>query len=201
MIEYPINLNQKPLFWLGDRFFKVEENKNIYRSGSRIEFVSKCPSCNDTKKIKYIGCDGNEYEAECPLCAGSIYKGAGNRIKLIKWEVHEYIVYGISGHGSTTVSSYKHEIAYMDSLSLTAFCKTGRGMDDYAETHVPFVENVVDPEINTADMSAIEERRVYDYVFKKKKDAEKLCEMLKDYDRTRLEKFNEKYGTNHKYPY
>ncbi len=202
MYTYDIDLQQKSLFWLGDRFFKVEQEASRYSRGGQVEYRSKCPSCDDTRKVKYKGCDGNEYEAKCPVCEGSVGIGYGNCITLNNWEVHEYFVYKINAQGPTNVSAYKDGIGYVDSVSLTAFHKYGRCMDDYIETHVPCVENVIDPDLERLIMAEVEQyERTKGYVFRSKKDAEKLCAMLKEYDRERLKKFNETYGTAHDYPY
>jgi len=74
MKDYNIRLKNPPLFWLGDRFYKVEPKVKSYDMGCRL--VSICPSCNNTRKIRYTGYDKKEYEAECPVCKGSIGKGS-----------------------------------------------------------------------------------------------------------------------------
>ena len=202
MYEYSITLKQPALFWLGCRFFKAECKAGRYSHDTKKDFVSMCPSCNDTRKIKYIGCDKNEYEAECPVCKGFSGRGYGNRITLRNWEVHEYIVYKINAQGPNTLSAYKDGMGYIDSISLTAFCKTGRSMDDYIETHVPCVDNDIDRDIETIDMKyAAEDAYAGEYVFRNKKDAERFCEALKEYDRKRLNEFNKTYNTEHEYPY
>lgn len=200
MTERLITLQQKPLFWLGDKFYKVEESALNHGRASKMEFSSKCPSCNDTRKITYKGYNGNDFECECPVCKGSVNIGYGNRIKLTNWEVHEYIVYKINAQGPETISAYKDGIGYIDSMSLTAFCKIGRCMDDYIQTNVPCVENHVDVDIKSMDMDAY-----YfdpkDYVFRKKADAARFLEALKKRDKQRLAEFNRTYETEYKYPF
>ena len=99
MQTYSITLQQDPLFWLGDKFYKVEEPRTKYGSSTRKRFESNCPSCNNTRKISYKGYDGKEYEAECPICKSSMGHGYGNHIELPHWEVHEYIVHKIEARG------------------------------------------------------------------------------------------------------
>ena len=200
MRTYGITLQQEPLFWLGDRFYKVEESIPRLGHTSKTEFLSRCPSCNGARKIIYKGYNGSDFECECPVCKGFTDRGYGDKIGLTNWEIHEYIVYRIDARGPETVSAYKDGMGYIDSMSLTAFCKTGRGMDDYITSNVPFVENDVDRDIKTIDMNAY-----YfdpkDYVFRKKADAVKFLELLKERDRQRLTEFNKTYGTEHEYPF
>ena len=47
--KYNVTLEQKPIFWLGDRFYKIE--KPVDKNVKMVTFYSKCPSCNDTKNI------------------------------------------------------------------------------------------------------------------------------------------------------
>ena len=178
MTECLITLQQEPLFWLGDKFYKVEETSPHYGRTSKMEFSLKCPSCNDTRKITYKGYNGSDFECECPICKGSVYHGYGNKISLTNWELHEYIVYKINAQGPETVSAYKDGIGYIDSMSLTAFCKIGRCMDDYIQTNVPCVENHVDTDISSIDMNAYY-FTPNDYVFRKKADAVRFLEALR----------------------
>ena len=200
MTECLITLKQKPLFWLGDKFYKVEESALNHGLTSEMEFSSKCPSCNDTRKITYKGYNGSDFECECPVCKSSVYHGYGNKIGLTNWEVHEYIVYMINAQGPKTVSAYKDGIGYIDSMSLTAFCKTGRCMDDYIQTNVPCVENHVDIDIKSMNVDA-DYFTPKDYVFRKKVDAVRFLEALKERDRQRLAEFNKTYETEHEYPF
>ena len=202
---YGINLIEKPLFWLGDKFYKVEEERQRCTGTDRIVFASKCPSCNGTRKITYKGYNGCDFECDCPVCKDSIipfnvYYGYGDQIELINWAVHQYIVNEISAKGPKTVSAYRDGIGYVSSVCLTAFHKTGRGAGDFIKIKVPSVEDLVDPEIESMDMESY-----YfipkNYVFRKETDAAKLLNALKEYDRKRLIKFNETYGTDHKYPF
>jgi hypothetical protein len=194
-------LPKEPLFWLGDRFYAVDYYLKKYTADTGTAFESKCPSCNNTRLITYRGYDGKDYEAECPLCKGGIGKGYGNRIEIKNWQVREYIVHKISAQGPETVSAYKED-AVMDRIHLTAFTKIGRCIDDYLEMSVPDVDSLVDVDLGSINISRISEHKtVSHYVFRKKKDAEAFCRMIKDYDRKRLEEFNKTYGTSYEYPY
>lgn len=196
-----ITLPKEPLFWLGDRFYAVDYYAKSFAVDTGTVFSSKCPSCNDTRKITYRGYDGNDYEGECSLCKGSINRGYGNKIEIKNWQVREYIVYKISAQGPETVSAYKED-AVMDRIRLTAFTKTGRSMDDYLERSVPGVDNLVDVDLGSLNIPNIsDQKNVSEYVFRKKKDAEVFCRMVKDFDRQRLEEFNGTYGTAYEYPY
>lgn len=198
---YQLISHQDSLFWLGDRFYKVEARRHSYSGESTIEFTSKCPCCDDTRKVNVIGNDGSKYEAECPVCKGTAMKGYGNRITLKNWEVHEYIVYKLSAEGPTTISAYKSGTVYIESIFLKAFCKLGRCMDEYITADVPSNKDYIDPIINKADMKYLAEYRAANYIFRNKKDADKVCAMLKDYDKERLESFNKVYQTKHEYPF
>ena len=118
----------------------------------------------------------------------------------MEWEFTQYIVYTISAQGPITMSAYKDGMGYMDSVSLTAFHKYGRNMDDYIQSDVPFVEYDVDPDIASIDMTAYY-FRPKKYIFRKKAGAAKFCEALKEHDRKRLAEFNEKYETEYEYPF
>lgn len=200
MRTYGITLKYEPLFWLGDRFYKVEESIPRYGHISKTEFSSRCPSCNGERKITYKGYNGSDFECECPVCKGSTGRGYGDKIGLANWEVHEYIVYGIDAHGPENVSAYKDGTGYIGSMRLTGFYKFGRCMGDYITTYVPDVENCVDRDIKTIDVN-----EYYfdpkDYVFRKKADAKNFLEMLTQRDRQRLIEFNKTYETEYEYPF
>lgn len=192
MKEYTVTLDSEPTFWLGEHFFKVDST-----IASRKEFYTRCPSCNNERRVKYIlGYNGKEYETECPICRGAVMKGYDNRIELKDWHVNEYVVNCIDAQGPMTFSSYKNEECVLNSIRLEAFCKTGRCLGEYKKVQVPWTKNCIDPVLSELDMDWAS-----DYVFHKKKDAETFCRMLKDYDRKRLTEFNEKYQTNYEYPF
>ena len=201
LFAYSITLPQEPLFWLGDKFYTVEYYAKSFAADTGTAFSSKCPSCNDTRMITYRGYDGKDYEAECPLCKGIINCGPGNRIEIKNWQVREYIIHKISAQGPEIVSAYKED-AVMNKIRLTAFTKIGRAMDDYLERSVPNVDNLVDVDPGSLNIPNISDHKnVSEYVFRKRKDAEVFCRMVKDNDRKRLEEFNETYGTAYEYPY
>ena len=203
MIEKTIMLRDKPLFWLGDKFYKVEPFVGYGPGRSvKVEFSSKCPYCNDTREITYKGYNGDDFKCECPVCRGGVGRGYGNRIELTNWEIHEYIVYEVNARGLETISSYKDGAACMESISLKAFYRFGRCADEYITTQVP-VSNIVNrvdknvEEIDTDIYSFDSE----DYVFTKKSDATKFLKVLQERDKRRLVKFNETYETKYEYPF
>ena len=202
MEKYTIVLNQKPLFWLGDRFYKIETAFGRY-GNDKVIFASKCPSCNDEKKIKYQGHDGKTYEAECPICKGGYLRNRymeGNAIELNNWVVNEYFVYKISAQGPEQISKYKDGVGYMESLSLRAFCRFGRCGDEFVEKEVPRNKNFIDRSIEELDVS--DESFVPDgYVYTKKSEATKLLKAVRDRDVRRLIEFNKKFGTEYEYPF
>lgn len=86
-------------------------------------------------------------------------------------------------------------------MSLTAFCKTGRCMDDYIQTDVPCVENRrVDADISSIDINAYY-FTPKNYIFRKKTEAVRFLEALKERDRQRLIEFNNTYETEYEYPF
>lgn len=198
MVTKTITFKKEPLFWLGDKFYIVN-NQNKRYGYSYTRFSSKCPSCNDTRKITYKGCDDKEYECECPICKGASYRGYGNTIDLNNWNVNEYIVYDLDTRGIETESAYK-DGAVMAAVRLRAFCRTGRCLDNYITTEVPFTSARVDIDITSVDFSSYH-FNPGDYVFRKKADAVKFCNAIKEYDKQRLIEFNKTYGTDYEYPY
>lgn len=203
MKEYTIALRNDSPFWLGDRFFKVDPSPGkSYYDGER-SYQAKCPACNDSRKLRALGCDGNEYETECPVCKNSSgHTGYGTTIHLNHWTVHEYIVNRVDASGDTVVSAYKNGSCVMNSVSLYAFCRVGRCSDEYITTSAPaYSHHGVDPIVDKRFAEEYVNNRTFSHVFRKKKDAELLCAMLKELDRQRLAEFNETYGTNHTYPF
>ena len=200
MKDYIIRLQRPSLFWLGDHFYKVDESHKI--NGSiRETFSSTCPSCNNTRRIKYKGYDGNDYETSCPICSGR-FNTYGTTITIRNWQVQNYIVHKINAQGPNTITAYKDGIGYIDSLSLSAFCKVGRCADDKIECNVPLLGRNVDKDIKEIDIeNVVENFLVGDYVFRKKAMAEQFCLAIKEYDKKRLSDFNKTYHTNYKYPY
>lgn len=198
MVTKTITLKREPLFWLGDKFYIVNsQNKKYGNSYTRLS--SRCPSCNDTRKITYKGFDDKIYESECPICKGATYRGYGNTIDLYNWNVNEYIVYDLDARGNVKESAYK-DGAVMESFGLIAFCRVGRCSGDYITTHVPFSSARVDVDIASLDFSGYR-FNPDDYVFRKKADAVKFCNAIKEYDKQRLIEFNKTYGTDYEYPY
>lgn len=199
MQEKTVLLQYNPIFWLGDKFYKVEASP--YKN-TKVNFSSKCPSCNDTRKITYKGYNGSDFECECPICKGSNSHTYGNNIALFNWEIHEYTVYKINAQGPETVSAYKDGTGYIETFTLTAFCKIGRCKDDFIQCYVPLTKShkVVDIDIDSIDVNsyyfAPEE-----YVFTKKSDAAKFLKILQERDKKRLTEFNETYETEYEYPF
>lgn len=205
MIEKTIMLDKKPLFWLGDKFYKVETFVGWHdpRRFVKVEFSSRCPSCNDTGKITYKGYNGSDFECECPVCRGGVGRGYGNnRIELTNWEIHEYIVYEVNARGSEVISSYKDGAACMESISLKAFYRFGRCADEYITTQVPVLNlvNRVDKNVEEIDID-IYSFNSEDYVFTKKSDAAKFLKALQERDKRRLVEFNKTYKTKYEYPF
>ena len=201
MKEYQISLQYPTEFWLGDSFYKAGFGKGF--SVDKEQFVSICPSCNNTRRIKYTGYDGNTYEAECPICKGSnMCAGYGNRIEIYNWRVEKYIVYKIFAQGAPVLSAYK-DGALMNNVELKAFYRFGRAEDDFIECTVPCnkIRNHVDQEIASINLSEAKEWQAEEYIFRKKKDAEEFCRALKEYDKKCLQEFNSKYHTSYEYPY
>ena len=124
----------------------------------------------------------------------------GNAIELNNWVVNEYIVYKISAEGPEHNSKYKDGIGYIESLSLRAFCRFGRGGKYFFEKDVPRNKNFIDRSIEELDVN--EESFIPDsYVYSKKSEATKLLKAVKDRDVRRLIEFNKKFGTEYEYPF
>ena len=154
-------------------------------------FSAMCPSCGDNRKISYKGVDGQDYEADCPVCNSR--NGWGNHITLSKYIVWDYTVYKVELIGPDSKMAYsKGQTPPMSINHMSAFHKKGNGYSNMCTINVPTRQSRWDNFPKDLD----DER-----YFTKKKDAEKLRQMLVERDKKLLAEFNEKYGTDFEYPY
>lgn len=190
-----IELREEPLFHYGDHFFAIQPDPKRF-SKTEVTFSEICPICDDTREVTIRG-----QAFECPMCKGGY--GAANHISLRNWVVQEYIVNGLTIKGPCSKAEFKREFPVItDGL---AFGICGRGYDNVLTRSVPisFERDVDPPEDEWPNIISEKSlgRKIRDVVFRKKSDAEQFCKAVILNDKDRLKKFNEKHGTNHKYPF
>lgn len=201
-MEYTIKTNKKLPFWIGDKFYKVSRPF----SNAEVRFSATCPCCQNKRTIKANGVNGAEYEVDCPVCVDKQkphYQSAIRSIRVTNWEIQEYIVHQVELENDAVISSIEKDFARY--IKLSAFRKYGRCSQDYTIEQVPTSEtNHIDANLDdlAADMENIYKySRVSEYIFRNKKDAKKFLQLVKNYDRKRLEEFNRKFNTVHEYPF
>lgn len=108
--------------------------------------------------------------------------------------------------GPETMSAYKDNASPCYSISsLTAFHRFGRSSDDIDTCTVPVVQcsqvdKNVDDIYNIDDPHSLTGWNI-DYIYRDRKDAEKLLRRLAERDRKAVEEYNRKYGTDYSYPW
>ena len=168
----------------GDTYYAVEID-------DRETFNTRCPSCGDSRKISYKGMDGQNYEADCPVCNSR--NGWGNHITLCKYIIWDYTVYKVELIGPETKTAYnKNQVPPMRINHMSAFHKTGNRFTNMCTMTVPTWQS------NWDNIPECLDNKRY---FTKKKDAEKLRKILIERDKKLLAEFNKKYGTDFKYPF
>lgn len=201
-MEYTIKTDKKLPFWIGDKFYKV--GRPI--SNAEIRFNATCPCCQDERIIRAKGANGAEYEVDCPVCVDKqkpYYQSALDSISVTNWEIHKYIVHQAELTNEEVVSSIKKDFA--SCIKLSAFYKYDRRKDGYiieqlSTYAIDYIDANVD-ELASEIEKLFKYRRVSEYMFRNKKDAEKFLQLVKDHDKKRLEEFNRKFNTAHEYPY
>lgn len=165
-------------------YYMVERDNRKY-------FSARCPSCGDSRKISYKGVDGQDYEADCPVCNSR--NGWGNHITIHRYIIWDYTVYKVELLGSDSKRAYsKGQVPPMHIYHMSAFHKTGNGYNNMYTMDVPTQQSSWDNIPKDLDDSRC---------FTKKKDAEELRKLLIERDKKLLAEFNEKYGTDFEYPY
>ncbi len=194
-------------FWLGDRIYKVQPVHDIQNAQLRLRQI--CPECGDKRVVTYRGQNGQEYEIKCPLCSSntnSPCRNVDNDLTIYHYEVAEYIIRKAEIAGPETMSAYKDNASPCYSInSLTAFHRFGRSFDDIDTCTVPVVQcSKVDKNVNEIynidDPHSLAGWHI-DYIYRDRKDAEKLLKRLVERDRKAVEEYNGKYGTNYSYPW
>lgn len=195
-------------FWLGDRIYKVQPVHDI--QNAQLSLRQICPECGDKRVVTYRGQNGQDYEIECPLCSRSHspsgYRLVGNDLTIYHYEVAEYIIRKALIAGPETMSAYKDNVSPCYSISsLEAFHKYGRALDDIDTCTVPVIQcSQVDKNVN--EIYNIDDPYFFagwhvDYIYRDRKDAEKLLKRLVERDKKAVEEYNGKYGTNYRYPW
>lgn len=199
-------------FWLGDRIYQVQPVHNDQNVQLRLRQI--CPECGDKRVVIYRGRNEQEYEIECPLCSStthssyrnSPYRKVDNDLTIYHYEVAEYIIRKAEIAGPETMSAYKDNASPCYSIStLKAFHRFGRSLDDIDTCTVPVVQcSKVDQSVNEIynidDPHSLAGWNI-DYIYRDRKDAEKLLRRLVERDKKAVEEYNRKYGTNYRYPW
>lgn len=182
-----------PKFWIGDRIFFIVTGKDSLR------VTEKCPVCNDTGIITYVGKDGIERETHCPNCkTSSIVKETFN-----KYEILEAYVYQVEFKTcETSRTAFREAKGILQNLegtiTLHAIASTGRCSDDFKTFRVPVrSEDKIDclePHLGYSYGDSI-------YCYTTKALATKALNYIVEQEKKRLAEVNDKYGTNHEYPW
>ncbi len=198
-MEYIVKTAGELPFWIGDKFYKV--GRPI--SNADVQFNATCPCCQNKRVIMTKGLNGVEYEVDCPICVDKNRQYGIDFITVTNWEVQEYIVHQTELTNDEVISSIEKDFARY--IKLYAFHKYSRRSQDYALERVPVnTTKCIDTNLEdlASDMEHIYKyRRVSDYIFRQRKDAIKFLQMVKDFDKKKLEEFNRKFNTTHEYPY
>ncbi len=174
-------------FGYGDRVYIVEPDPR----DKPVILYAKCPACNDKRYITYKGYDEVERETNCPLC----FSGTGsNHIVMRNWTINEYITYEFVLAGPDSKNAYKN-ISPMRIKDIKAFYRYGRNNSDISYAHLRSA--ITDQ--NPAKIKSYDSGQTYCY--HKKEDAKALMKAFVEHDKQLLKEFNEKYGTNHEYPF
>ena len=196
--------------YIGKRLYLVSSTR---ADGYSHIFTEPCPSCNNTRTIKYIGYDKKEYETECPFCRNKATTSYENKLELYRYSLDEYIINELTISGTELKSDYVGEkIPELRIWKVGAFCKFGRGCSD-VERHTVELYKIVD--ITLEEWKCMEEgkwneqlidKTVTDYLknyrfFTDKRVAEAVIKRAIEIDKKRLAEFNAKFGTNHVYPW
>ena len=198
-MEYTVKTDRKLTFWIGDKFYKVGRPT----SNADVQFRAVCPCCQNKRTIMARGVNGVEYEVDCPICIDKNQQYGIDFITVTNWEVQEYIVHQVELANDEVVSSVEKD--YARYIKLSAFRKYGRRSQDYIIERVPICETKhIDANL---DDLASEMENIFKFhivsecIFRQRKDATKFLQMVKDFDKKKLEEFNRKFNTTHEYPY
>ena len=125
MIPRLENIERQPTFWYGDRFFMVRPCIG-YRESVTAEFREKCPVCDDTRKIRVRG-----FEFDCPNCCRYSRQQTKEYLRLMKYEVKDFIVNEIKIKGPDTKSGFSPNGLQAPRItSIKAFHKYSRSQGD-----------------------------------------------------------------------
>lgn len=183
-------VNNHPIQY-GDRLYVVR--RRLSSSGG-VRIDSPCPVCGGKRKINYKG-----YELDCTYCSKSGF--SNDYIYLYDYELYEYIVNGIKVFcsGDYTKKSFGKSIKMprVGVGSTEAFCKYGRSFDDVDDLTI-YNGDIYQGE--TANFDCDNDLGKV-FIFRDKKTAREMLSLVHDAQRKMLHDFNEKYGTDHTYPF
>ena len=175
----------------GDRLYVVRR-RLPNSSGVRID--SSCPVCDGKKKINYKG-----YELDCTYCSRRGF--SNNYIDLYDYKLYEYIVNKIkvlcSGNYTKKSFGKNVEMPRVDVGPTEAFCKYGKSFYDVDDLTI-YNGDIYQGETVNFDC---DKDRCKVFIFRDKKTAREMLSLVHDAQRKMLHDFNEKFGTDHTYPF
>lgn len=181
-----------PKFWIGDRIFFIIPGKDCFT------VEEKCPVCNDTGVITYVGKDGIERETRCPNCrTSSVVYETFNKYEILEAYVHQVEF----NTWQTSRAAFREAKGVLQNLEgtikLYAIASTGRCSDDFKTFRVPVR--------NEDKIDCLEPNSGYSvnnsYCYTTKALATKALNYIVEQEKKRLAEVNEKYGTNYEYPW
>lgn len=156
-----------------------------------------CPVCGDTGVVIHNG-----YELKCSYCRDNA-RNAENRLELVDYKIHEYIVneLDIRLRGEEKKGGYGNDGFDMPWISCKAkaFYKYGRSYEDVMNIDVP--KDIMEEGVRDRDSlrTSIDRRALF--VFYNKEAAEETLNQIQMIQQEKLDAFNDKFGTNHPYPF
>lgn len=180
------DVKKEPCLNIGDRVYTVY---SVNSQGLR----EKCPVCGGKKKIMVPRLDKRgEEEIVCSYCE---YRGKNDNtlVVLRNYEMKEWIVHKFIIEGVTKKAAYGTKSGYNELLSISginAFSKS-RG-DNYSTINLP---------TNIDMYNRMDEEYTSTKYFTSKAKAEECLKELIQAEKKKLAVFNEKHGTDHKWPF
>ena len=178
-------------FFFGERLYTVvcDDSKRINEA---------CPVCRDNKKIEING-----IEMDCPYCSCGSSKRVS--IDLRHFIVTDAYVNEITIQGTSYKSDYKEQNnIYADFVRFWAFLSYRNKIGIRQESKQRVSSYSI---IQTDILSDLTPQKCMEYYyegvkfFKSKSDAKKFCDILNQYQKECLGKFNKEHHTNHNYPF
>ena len=176
---------------------KIGEKIYVIHEGIAERFRTKCPVCDDEKKIKYRG-----YEMGCPYCTSAAHSGTIDQssIRIPRYEIVEYIVNGVYLEGPDTKIAYEpknrnNTLNLPRIKKVEAFHRASSSWNSVTEIVVP-TGGYLDPKPELVLMV----KSTNAIAFTSRQKAQEAVNLLTERARKALVAFNEKYGCSFEFP-